>query len=165
MNNLTIAQKAYLGILLTVAGAWLGLEIGIPIYEYNYGKSALTALLAHLSTVLVLAGLVIAVIGWILQGMGILPMVRRDPQLTASFPSGVAPVGGLRNLAIWIVVALVLVFFFNLFQGSGADRARGPELTQVQTPDLMSILINWFPMLLIFGVWIYFLRQMQARQK
>jgi len=27
--------------------------------------------------------------------------------------------------------------------------------------DWVAILINWFPMLLIFGVWLIFLRQMQ----
>jgi cell division protease FtsH len=26
----------------------------------------------------------------------------------------------LRNLALWIVIALLLVFLFNLFQGTGA---------------------------------------------
>ena len=29
-------------------------------------------------------------------------------------------------------------------------------------PTLMSIFINWFPMLLLIGVWIFFLRQMQS---
>ncbi len=29
-------------------------------------------------------------------------------------------------------------------------------------PSLMGIFINWFPMLLLIGVWIFFLRQMQA---
>src|SRR6201992_162644 len=28
--------------------------------------------------------------------------------------------------------------------------------------NLMSIFINWFPMLLLIGVWVFFLRQMQA---
>ena len=29
---------------------------------------------------------------------------------------------------------------------------------------LMTIFINWFPMLLLIGVWIFFMRQMQGRQ-
>ena len=29
--------------------------------------------------------------------------------------------------------------------------------------DWLEVLINWFPMLLIFGVWVLFLRQMQKR--
>ena len=29
-------------------------------------------------------------------------------------------------------------------------------------PSLLGIFINWFPMLLIFGVWVFFLRQMQS---
>lgn len=28
--------------------------------------------------------------------------------------------------------------------------------------DWMAVVINWFPMLLIFGVWLFFLRQMQG---
>ena len=31
-----------------------------------------------------------------------------------------------------------------------------------QTPWYMSILISWFPMLLLLGIWIFFMRQMQA---
>jgi len=27
--------------------------------------------------------------------------------------------------------------------------------------DWMAIVLNWFPMLLIFGVWLFFLRQMK----
>ena len=30
------------------------------------------------------------------------------------------------------------------------------------TPTLFSILISWFPMLLLIGVWIFFMRQMQS---
>jgi len=29
--------------------------------------------------------------------------------------------------------------------------------------DWMALVINWGPMVLIFGVWLYFLRQMQNR--
>jgi len=32
----------------------------------------------------------------------------------------------------------------------------------IANTDWMAILINWFPMLLIFGVWVFFLRQMQT---
>jgi cell division protease FtsH len=127
----------------------------------------------------------------------------------------------LRNLALWIVIALLLVLLFNLFQGTGTqptasaisyskfteqvqakqvkkvtfqgDQVKGemasgqPFVTTVPTndttlwptlkannvetavtpadtgmPSLLAIFINWFPMLLIFGVWIFFLRQMQS---
>jgi hypothetical protein len=30
------------------------------------------------------------------------------------------PLNNLRNLALWIVIALLLVFLFNLFQGTGS---------------------------------------------
>jgi cell division protease FtsH len=127
----------------------------------------------------------------------------------------------LRNLALWIVIALLLVFLFNLFQGTGqhtpastitysrfnelvvqnqikkltfqGDAVKGemtsgqPFITTVPNndttlwptlkahnvdttvspaddgmPSLLAIFINWFPMLLIFGVWVFFLRQMQS---
>jgi cell division protease FtsH len=127
----------------------------------------------------------------------------------------------LRNLALWIVIALLLVFLFNLFQGTGqhtpastityskfnelvvqnqirkvtfqGDQVKGemtsgqPFVTTVPSndstlwptlkshnvdttvspaddgmPSLLAIFINWFPMLLIFGVWVFFLRQMQS---
>ena len=127
----------------------------------------------------------------------------------------------LRNLVLWIVIALLLVFLFNLFQGSTqhantqaigysqfqqqvseggvkeitvqGDNIKGvlsnnePFVTTMPPndpsiwpllnshhikvsvtpaddgmPTLMSVFINWFPMLLLIGVWVFFLRQMQA---
>jgi len=125
-----------------------------------------------------------------------------------------------RNLALWIVVALLVFALFNLFQGSPT---RGPESslaysefvsevnrgevldvtiqgrkitghyrdgrsfgtyapedasvvpqllergvrikavpTDEGTPTFWGILISWFPMLLLIGIWIFFMRQMQA---
>ena len=126
----------------------------------------------------------------------------------------------LRNLALWIVIAVLLVVLFNLFQNQGAhtavqplayskfieqvnnnqvrkvtfqgDQAKGelntnapftttvpandPSLwktlndhhvdTTVSPPDdsgwLLTLAMNCFPFLLMFGVWIFFLRQMQS---
>ncbi|HUJ48045.1 MAG TPA: ATP-dependent zinc metalloprotease FtsH [Rhizomicrobium sp.] len=127
----------------------------------------------------------------------------------------------LRNLALWIIIALLLVALFNMFQGTGShqntsqmsfsqfnedvnqglvkkvtvqgDQITGelssgqqftttvpPNESQINErmlqhkvdvtakapddgmPTLMSILINWFPMLLLIGVWIWVMRQMQA---
>ncbi|HTT84088.1 MAG TPA: ATP-dependent zinc metalloprotease FtsH [Rhizomicrobium sp.] len=126
----------------------------------------------------------------------------------------------LRNLALWIIIALLLVALFNMFQGTAnrpaatttnftefnqevvqgqvkkvtiqGDQIKyelgngqafttyspsDPELVSrmlahnvaitVQPaddgmPTLMGVFINWFPMLLLIGVWIFFLRQMQA---
>jgi cell division protease FtsH len=127
----------------------------------------------------------------------------------------------LRNLVLWIVIALLLVFLFNLFQGStqhantqnvtytqfnqqvaqgevkkvtlsgdqlqgelsngsqfvttvpGNDPSLWPMLKDHNVnvtvtraddgmPTLMSVFINWFPMLLLIAVWVFFLRQMQA---
>ncbi len=126
-----------------------------------------------------------------------------------------------RNLAIWVVIALLLVALFNLFQNPSASRggtllpysefltavesrqvqemtiqgnriqgtfrdsgntfrtfaANDPGLvdrlrssnvkftvrpTEDEVPSLFSVILNWFPMLLLIGVWIFFMRQMQA---
>jgi cell division protease FtsH len=126
-----------------------------------------------------------------------------------------------RNLALWVIVALLLVALFNLFQPSGTATNRGmqvaysdflnevqqghvrdatiqgrivsgslqdgrtfstytpedPQLVQrltekgvrvVARPEesdvnpLFQILISWFPMLLLIGVWVFFMRQMQG---
>ena len=130
-------------------------------------------------------------------------------------------VNNLRNLALWIIIALLLVALFNMFQGTGmhqnssqisytqfsddvnqglvksvtlqGDQVVGELQSGVQFTstvpagdsqlnermlahhvdihvkpgddgsfNLMSIFINWFPMLLLIGVWVFFLRQMQA---
>jgi cell division protease FtsH len=132
-----------------------------------------------------------------------------------------AKVNNFRNLALWIIIALLLVALFNLFQspnqGNGRVEVMYSEFSQqlnegavrdvtiqgnridgtfsdsrrfrtlvppntsnlttrleehnvqidVQDPDgnmspLLSILINWFPMLLLLAVWIFFIRQMQS---
>ena len=122
----------------------------------------------------------------------------------------------LKNLALWVVVGLVMIALFNLFQQPAPDKrsisftefvdavdqnkvkevtlqsnkAYGKYLdggefstTLVEYPDLvkdlrkagvtinadtdestswwLSVLITWFPMLLLIGVWIFFMRQMQ----
>jgi cell division protease FtsH len=126
-----------------------------------------------------------------------------------------------RNLAIWVVIALLLVALFNLFQGPGQSR-RGNEISysdflagvdsgnisevtiakhritgayrdksgmfttvppedpglvarlekknikitarapDEDVPSILGVLVNWFPMLLLIGVWIFFMRQMQS---
>ena len=125
-----------------------------------------------------------------------------------------------KNLALWVIIGLLLVALFNLFQQpsgpSGqasvpystflaevqdgqisevtikgrnitASRKDGrilstyapgdPNLvekldksgvvinaapTDDGSPSLLNILISWFPMLLLIGVWIFFMRQMQG---
>ncbi|MDN3566251.1 ATP-dependent zinc metalloprotease FtsH [Paeniroseomonas aquatica] len=126
-----------------------------------------------------------------------------------------------RNLALWVIVALLLVALFNLFQpgttgqrgaqqvayseflnevGAGHVRdvvIQGKTVTgtltdgrtfQSYTPDdpnlvgrltekgvrvvarpeesdvnpLLHYLLSWFPMLLLIGVWVFFMRQMQS---
>jgi cell division protease FtsH len=125
-----------------------------------------------------------------------------------------------KNLALWIVIGLLLVALFNLFQTSSShgpqstlafsdfvtDVNRG-QVTDVtiqgsnisghfsdgrafstyapndpglvdtligkgvritaapldeNVPSLFGILVSWFPMLLLVGVWIFFMRQMQG---
>ncbi|MBL8665856.1 MAG: ATP-dependent zinc metalloprotease FtsH [Rhodospirillales bacterium] len=125
-----------------------------------------------------------------------------------------------RNLALWVIIALLVFALFNLFQGSSPRVGQQPLaysdfLSQVESgevrevtlkgrqvtgifrdgrtlstlapedpnligrlqkhgvrisaqapddgsPTIWSVLISWFPMLLLIGVWIFFMRQMQA---
>ena len=125
-----------------------------------------------------------------------------------------------RNMALWVIIALLVFALFNLFQGTSTRNAQTmlaysdfltsveagdirdvtiqgsaitghfrdgrnfsshapddanlvPLLTKQRvrisalpsddgTPTLFSILISWFPMLLLIGVWIFFMRQMQS---
>ncbi len=127
-----------------------------------------------------------------------------------------------RNLAVWVVIALLLVALFNLFQNPNQSR-RGQSIpyseflvavesrsvqdlvlqgnriegtyrdsgnnfrtyapnndpgfvdrlrssgvkftvrpTEDEVPSFLSVLVNWFPMLLLIAVWVFFMRQMQA---
>jgi len=125
-----------------------------------------------------------------------------------------------KNLALWIVIGLLLVALFNLFQTSSthgpqstlafsdfvSDVSKGqvsdvtiqghgitghftdgrafstyaptdPNLVSRlidkdvritaaplddNVPSLFSVIVSWFPMLLLIGVWIFFMRQMQG---
>jgi cell division protease FtsH len=126
-----------------------------------------------------------------------------------------------RSLAIWVVIGLLLIALFNLFNnpvqsrrasevsysellaaveaGSVSDvtisghkivwnqrdkstpnitiapedpslverlNKKGVKITaratEDEVPSILSVLVNWFPMLLLLGVWIFFMRQMQS---
>ncbi len=125
-----------------------------------------------------------------------------------------------RNLALWVIIALLLVVLFNLFQ-PGSTRSAATQVAysdfisevnggrvrdvviqgrtvsgqltdgrsfQTYTPEdpalvsrltdkgvrviakpeesdvnpLIHYLLSWFPMLLLIGVWVFFMRQMQS---
>ena len=125
-----------------------------------------------------------------------------------------------KNVVLWIIIGLLLIVLFNLFQGSSSSknsskisfsdfmaatesgnvsevRISGNNITgflndgrafNTYTPNypnlvdklnesgvkinaepadrsmhpLLSVLLSWFPMLLLIGVWIFFMRQMQS---
>jgi cell division protease FtsH len=123
-----------------------------------------------------------------------------------------------RNIALWVIIALLLLALFNLFNGqdssdpnktaysdflaevesgrisevqiqgntiTGMDKSgrafntyapndpelvkrlhdKGVKVSAVKPDDgapLFHVLLNWFPMLLLIGVWIFFMRQMQS---
>ena len=123
-----------------------------------------------------------------------------------------------KNLALWLVIGIVLIALFNMFNqpltpqsevvfSDFMDQVEQGQVNEVvisgdnisgkyvdgkafqttappKDPDLikslrqksvrivvvapeqtswyMSILISWFPMLLLLGIWIFFMRQMQA---
>ena len=129
-----------------------------------------------------------------------------------------------RNMMFWLAILVLLMFMFNVFQGTHTQKpgagetvaysdfvsdaksnrvndvvikgqtlighytGSGKEFTvlipneenvverlngtgvqitaEKEEPEkigLMSIFINWFPMLLLIGVWIFFMRQMQSK--
>jgi len=126
-----------------------------------------------------------------------------------------------RNFAIWIIIGLLLIALFNLFQnpnqrlraneisyseflseveagniadaviaghrisGHYRDRSRtfttyapddpgivsrmhkkgvkvAAKPSEEDVPSLLSVLVSWFPMLLLIAVWVFFMRQMQS---
>ena len=122
-----------------------------------------------------------------------------------------------KNLALWLVISLMMILLFNLFNQSRVSDSeisytdfigevekgsvaavviQGQEIsgTQVdgtrfktfapqdadliktlrsrgvsikakppaESPWYMNVLVSWFPMILLIGVWIFFMRQMQA---
>ena len=125
-----------------------------------------------------------------------------------------------KNLALWVIIGLLLIALFNLFQtpsGRGpqtslafsdflaeVDQGRVSDVTiqgdnisghfsdgrafstyapqdpnlvtrlsdagvritaqpvDDSMPSLLGVLVSWFPMLLLIGVWIFFMRQMQS---
>ena len=125
-----------------------------------------------------------------------------------------------KNIVLWLIIGLLLIVLFNLFQGSSSNRnvtkisfsdflgaTESGRISEVNIsgnnvegffddgrsfityapnyPDLvnklnesgikitaepsdksmhplLSVLLSWFPMLLLIGVWIFFMRQMQS---
>ena len=125
-----------------------------------------------------------------------------------------------KNIVLWIIVGLLLVALFNLFQGTTSNKSytkisfsdfliatdtgnvsevniRGNKIEgyfddgrpfSTYSPNypnlvdklnsagvkitaepadksmhpILSVLLSWFPMLLLIGVWIFFMRQMQG---
>ncbi len=120
-----------------------------------------------------------------------------------------------KNLALWIIIIILMIGLFNLFQGTSQRSAQAPitysdflsQLSQISDvtitgrtitghyreggntfttyapddpklvetlaasgvkisaappeenmPSLLGILISWFPMLLLIGVWVFFMR-------
>ena len=121
-----------------------------------------------------------------------------------------------KNLALWLVISLMMVLLFNLFNRPGRSteslsysdflsdvernqvtsvEIRGNEISGItrenrpfrtyapEDPDMiktlrskgvkisakpadespwyMTVLVSWFPMILLIGVWVFFMRQMQ----
>ncbi|MBE9534298.1 MAG: ATP-dependent metallopeptidase FtsH/Yme1/Tma family protein, partial [Proteobacteria bacterium] len=122
-----------------------------------------------------------------------------------------------KNLALWLVISLMVILLFNMFNHPSQSKQEtsysefiaavsdgevnqvtiqgndiygkykdgtafrtfvpnDPDLIRVlrdkgvqitakaaeESPWFMTILISWFPMLLLIAVWIFFMRQMQA---
>jgi cell division protease FtsH len=75
-----------------------------------------------------------------------------------------------RNFALWAIIALLLIALFNMFQSpsertAGRDIAYSQFLQDVDAGRVRDVTIvgeRISPILLILGVWIFFMRQMQG---
>jgi cell division protease FtsH len=86
----------------------------------------------------------------------------------------------MRNILVWAILLVLLLALFNMLQGP-SQSAPSNEINysqfmnQVESGQVSSvtiqgdtitgqlgILVSWFPMLLLIGVWIFFMRQMQG---
>jgi cell division protease FtsH len=145
------------------------------------------------------------------------PKTGREIKAQNEVPQGAALNNLMKNMAIWLVIALVLMTVFNQFntrqttqkameysqfidevkQGKIAKvtiegrvvkgvKSTGEKFTTYSPSDiwmvtdllkngviveakpeeepslLMNIFVSWFPMLLLIGVWVFFMRQMQG---
>jgi cell division protease FtsH len=145
------------------------------------------------------------------------PQKGRENEVQNDGPQGAALNNLMKNMAIWLVIALVLMTVFNQFntrqttqkameysqfidevkQGKIAKvtiegrvvkgvKSTGEKFTTYAPSDiwmvtdllkngviveakpeeepslLMNIFVSWFPMLLLIGVWVFFMRQMQG---
>src|SRR5690349_13311326 len=63
---------------------------------------------------------------------------------------------------VWLVIGVILTMVFmqvgNLMKNNVTVEAKPEEEPSL----LMNIFVSWFPMLLLIGVWIFFMRQMQG---
>ena len=152
MPQLSRAQSIVTATTVTLVVLYLGVVIAGPVLEYLHGPSPETVLLNRLIEAgpIALAVLFIAVL--IMQRIGVLTMRFQNPANYQSTPGNT-----LRNLSIWIVVALLLVFLLNLFQGANKPSAPTPN---IPPNTVFGLLVNVFPILLLIGAWIFFLRRM-----
>jgi hypothetical protein len=159
MPKLSRTQAIIVATLATVGLIYMAILVAAPVLEYLHGPSPETVLLHRLAGIGPAALMFVGFCIVILQLIGVIPTVKRDatqtPQLAAVFR--------LRNLAIWIVIALLLVFLFNLFQGTGKNAGHASNVAQ-SGDTLLGVILNWLPLLLLIGVWIFFLRQMRANK-
>jgi len=74
-----------------------------------------------------------------------------------------------KNIALWLIIiaAVVLMFNFLNYKEKPKNEVVFSDFmasvdSGVDTPGWGNILISWFPMLLLIGVWLFFMRQMQG---
>jgi len=60
----------------------------------------------------------------------------------------------LLNFAIWVLIVLLLLALFTLFQDPGT-RPVAPPAPQDGAQWLVSLLISWLPFIFLVGVWFF----------
>jgi hypothetical protein len=136
-----------------VAACFFVLQIAPPIAHYF--ESPYAPFLKELASASYAGLFGIGISAWILMRTGLLPSPPQDPAVQQYRISSRSM---LRNLAFWIVISVVLVFFFNFAQ----DKDFGFGTLDDRTIDLF---IKVFPFVLMLGVWVFFLWRMQVKKK
>src|SRR5215510_1943188 len=59
-----------------------------------------------------------------------------------------------QKLALWLVFGLIFVFMWTYFNKTSQ--------TMRENSYIMQFLLSWAPVLLLIGLWVFFMRQMQS---
>jgi hypothetical protein len=111
---ITRAQKIYATVLAVLGLIGVASQIAVAFLKYDQAPSREVLLIGQLGDIAFWATVGCGLFMFVLQRIGVLPTVKND-----AFSQALSQVPArrfrFRNLAIWIVIAVALVFAFNQF--------------------------------------------------